>query len=275
VVQVYRHGDMAHLEQLLRGSPPGARRLVVTDSLFSMDGDFADLRVGAFAPAFSPPGRAGRPCPACRAGGGAPRLGRAGRLPPDGAGAAAQALARLKARHGFLLVVDEAHATLVCGERGGGAAEMLGVADAVDLHVRPAPAAPPARCPSAPRLRHSCCCCSAACSGAHAGEPVSQAAVKESLAARGPAERGDRMLQVGTLSKAFGALGGFVACSSAFKRLLSNRGRSVVYSTSLPLPVVAAALAAIEVGAAAGAAGRPGRPTAAPCCRWCPLQAGR
>lgn len=100
-----------------------------------------------------------------------------------------QGLARLRQRHGFLLAVDEAHATLVCGERGGGAAEMLGVCDSIDLHV-------------------------------------------------------------GTLSKAFGALGGFVACSSAFKRYLSNKGRSVVYSTALPLPVVAAALAAIEARAA-------------------------
>lgn len=32
-------------------------------------------------------------------------------------------------------VVDDAHATLVCGERGSGAAEMLGVSDQVDLHV--------------------------------------------------------------------------------------------------------------------------------------------
>ena len=35
----------------------------------------------------------------------------------------------------FVQVVDEAHATLVCGARGGGAAEMLGVASDVDLHV--------------------------------------------------------------------------------------------------------------------------------------------
>jgi 8-amino-7-oxononanoate synthase len=93
------------------------------------------------------------------------------------------------------------------------------------------------------------------------------------------------LLQVGTLSKAFGALGGFVACSSAFKRLLSNRGRSVVYSTALPLPVVAAALAAIEVsggGGGGGAARRqwprrpaarmsaaaPGAEAAAPLPRW-------
>lgn len=39
-----------------------------------------------------------------------------------------QGLAALKARHDFLLMVDEAHATLVCGEHGGGAAEAMGVA---------------------------------------------------------------------------------------------------------------------------------------------------
>lgn len=140
---VYRHNDLAHLEQLLTEQvPPGMRSLVITDSLFSMDGDFANLR----------------------------------------------GLARLKRRHAFLLVVDEAHATLVCGARGGGAAEMLGVASDVDLHV-------------------------------------------------------------GTLSKAFGCLGGFVACSRGWKDFLVNRGRSQVFSTALPVPVVAAALAALRVAA--------------------------
>ena len=42
-----------------------------------------------------------------------------------------QALVRLRRQYGFLLAVDEAHATLVCGERGGGAAEAMGVAEQV------------------------------------------------------------------------------------------------------------------------------------------------
>lgn len=46
-----------------------------------------------------------------------------------------QGLVRLRARYGFLLVVDEAHATLVTGQHGGGAAEALGVADSIDVHT--------------------------------------------------------------------------------------------------------------------------------------------
>lgn len=45
VLRVFRHADLGHLEQLLRGAPPQARKLVLTDSLFSMDGDWADLQV--------------------------------------------------------------------------------------------------------------------------------------------------------------------------------------------------------------------------------------
>jgi 8-amino-7-oxononanoate synthase len=97
-----------------------------------------------------------------------------------------QGLARLRRRYGFLLVVDDAHATLVCGEHGGGTAEMQGASAAVDVHV-------------------------------------------------------------GTLSKAFGCLGGFAACSSRLRALLLNRGRHVIFSTSLPVPVVAAARAALRV----------------------------
>ena len=54
-------------------------------------------------------------------------------------------------------------------------------------------------------------------------------------------------LHVGTLSKAFGCLGGFVACSAQWKDFLVNRGRSQVFSTALPVPVVASAHAALRV----------------------------
>jgi 8-amino-7-oxononanoate synthase len=46
-----------------------------------------------------------------------------------------QGLVALKRRFGFLLAVDEAHATLVCGANGGGAAEMMGVEQDVDVHI--------------------------------------------------------------------------------------------------------------------------------------------
>ena len=80
-VTVYEHNDVGHLEALLTKSTR-KRKLVVTDALFSVDGDFAPLRE----------------------------------------------IASLKRRLGndsFFFVIDEAHATLVCGKTGGGAAEML------------------------------------------------------------------------------------------------------------------------------------------------------
>ena len=43
--QVFRHCDYAHLEELLvQHESDGRRMLVVTDSLFSMDGDLANLQ---------------------------------------------------------------------------------------------------------------------------------------------------------------------------------------------------------------------------------------
>jgi hypothetical protein len=46
-----------------------------------------------------------------------------------------QGLVSLRAKYGFLLVVDEAHATLVTGAHGGGAAEAAGVEAQVDVHT--------------------------------------------------------------------------------------------------------------------------------------------
>ncbi|WP_414641033.1 8-amino-7-oxononanoate synthase [Baekduia sp.] len=52
---------------------------------------------------------------------------------------------------------------------------------------------------------------------------------------------------VGTLGKALGAYGAFAACSAEMRDYLTNSARSLIFSTALPPPAVAAALAALEV----------------------------
>ena len=94
-----RHNDLAHLEELLAQCPL-EHRIVVTESLFSMDGDFADLRVRCTS---------SYPIPTT----------------------VLQGLMHLKHRYGFLFVVDEAHAVLVAGDNGGGISER----DGVQAHV--------------------------------------------------------------------------------------------------------------------------------------------
>lgn len=54
-------------------------------------------------------------------------------------------------------------------------------------------------------------------------------------------------IQVGTLSKAVGVLGGYVACSARLRELLEHSARPFLFSTSHPPAVVAGCLAAIEV----------------------------
>jgi 8-amino-7-oxononanoate synthase len=62
--------------------------------------------------------------------------------------------------------------------------------------------------------------------------------------ANGPA---DVPLQMGTLSKAVGAYGGYLCASRAVIDLMQTRARSFIYSTGLPPPVVAAATAALTL----------------------------
>ena len=61
---------------------------------------------------------------------------------------------------------------------------------------------------------------------------------------------GDRVeIQLGTLSKALGAHGGFIAGSRALIDLLVNKSRPFIYATAPPVPVVAAARAALDLAA--------------------------
>ncbi|MEI8228734.1 MAG: 8-amino-7-oxononanoate synthase [Planctomycetota bacterium] len=86
---VYPHRDLAALDALLAAAGTARRRLIVTDTLFSMDGTVAPLA----------------------------------------------GLCDLARRHAAILMVDEAHATGVFGQRGSGLVEELGCADGVHVRV--------------------------------------------------------------------------------------------------------------------------------------------
>ena len=60
-------------------------------------------------------------------------------------------------------------------------------------------------------------------------------------------EQAEVPLQMGTLSKALGAYGGYICASAPVVDLLRNRARTLIYSTGLPPAMVAAANAALEV----------------------------
>lgn len=139
-LRVFAHRDYDKLESLLQKSAGARRRVIVTDSVFSMDGDRADLK----------------------------------------------RLAALRSRYQALLVVDEAHATGVFGERGQGLAEHECVSDQVDV-------------------------------------------------------------MVGTLSKALGGIGGFIAASRDIIDWIVNTAGAFIYTTALPPAVCAGAMAALTL----------------------------
>uniref|UniRef100_A0A1D1YZL5 serine C-palmitoyltransferase n=1 Tax=Anthurium amnicola TaxID=1678845 RepID=A0A1D1YZL5_9ARAE len=53
---------------------------------------------------------------------------------------------------------------------------------------------------------------------------------------------------VGTLSKATGCQGGFIACSKRWKKLIQRSGRPYIFTAAAPVPIVAACYAAVTVG---------------------------
>jgi len=139
-IQIYRHRDVDHLAALLRESHDARRRLIVTDSVFSMDGDCAPLAE----------------------------------------------IVDLARRHRAAVMIDEAHAIGVVGPGGAGLAAKLGLEKEIDIHA-------------------------------------------------------------GTLSKALGAYGAYIAGSSPLVDFLINRARSFIFSTGLPPAMAAAASAALNL----------------------------
>lgn len=138
--RVFRHDDLPGLEAQLHKAARFRRRLIVTDSVFSMDGDVAPL----------------------------------------------SELCALAERFDALLIVDEAHATGLFGDLGRGIAEAQGVAGRVSVSI-------------------------------------------------------------GTLSKALGGLGGFVAGPTDLIDFLRNHARTQMFSTALPPAQCAAASAALRI----------------------------
>jgi len=136
----WRYTDHAATESLLKEAPAGARKLIVTESVFSMDGDVAPLRE----------------------------------------------MVELAERHGAMVMVDEAHGTGVRGPNGAGVVAELGLGDRV-------------------------------------------------------------LVQMGTLGKALGAFGAYVAGGAKLRELLINRARSFIFTTSLPPVVMAMATAAVDL----------------------------
>jgi glycine C-acetyltransferase/8-amino-7-oxononanoate synthase len=139
-LRVFQHNDMDHLERLLTQRAPNRPTLIVTEGVFSMDGDLAPL--------------------------------------PE--------LARLAREFEARLLLDDAHGTGVMGKTGRGTIEYWGLESANILHM-------------------------------------------------------------GTLSKALGSSGGFIAGTKDFIAYAINTSRSFIYSTAPPPALAAAAQTALQL----------------------------
>ena len=139
-IKVFPHKDAAAARKVLESLPASQRKLLITDGVFSMDGDLGAL--------------------------------------PE--------LCALAEEFGCIMMVDDAHASGVFGKNGRGTIDHFGVHGRVDI-------------------------------------------------------------QVGTLSKAIGALGGYVAGSKMLIEYLYHRARPFLFSTSHPPATAAACIAAIDV----------------------------
>ncbi len=137
---VYPHNDAAALDRLLQEQTSFRRRLIVTDGVFSMDGDVAPLAD----------------------------------------------IADIADRHGCLLMVDDAHGEGVLGHGGRGIVDHFGLHGRVDV-------------------------------------------------------------EVGTLSKAFGVVGGFIAGPRLLVDYVRTRARPNLFSSALTVPDTAAALASVDL----------------------------
>jgi glycine C-acetyltransferase len=139
-IKVFPHKDAAAARKILQELPAGQRKLLITDGVFSMDGDIGAL--------------------------------------PE--------LCQIAEEFGAIMMVDDAHASGVFGKNGRGTIDHFGVHGRVDI-------------------------------------------------------------QVGTLSKAMGALGGYVAGSHALIDFLYHRARPFLFSTSHPPSVTATCLGALDI----------------------------
>src|SRR5438132_812769 len=139
-IKVFPHRDAKAARAIVQELPRDRRRLIITDGVFSMDGDLGAL--------------------------------------PE--------LCDVADQFGCIMMVDDAHASGVFGKNGRGTIDHFGLHGRVDI-------------------------------------------------------------QVGTLSKAIGALGGYVAGNNNLIEFLPHRGRPFLFSTSHPPSVTATCIAAIDV----------------------------